>query len=83
MSQGKGIYISQNLQDISNPCSSSNDSYVVSKYIVDPLLINNLKFDLRVYVLVTSYDPCLRAYVYKDGLVRFATEPYSLNLPFA
>jgi len=30
-------------------------------------------------VLVTSFDPCLRAYVYHEGLVRFATEPFSLT----
>lgn len=48
----------------------------MSKYIMNPHLINNLKYDLRVYVLVTSYCP-LKVYIYQDGLVRFATEPYT------
>jgi hypothetical protein len=48
----------------------------VRRYISEPLLINGVKFDMRVYVGVTSYDP-LRVYVYEEGLGRFATCPYS------
>lgn len=54
------------------------DGYLASKYVAMPHLINGFKYDLRVYVLVSSYDP-LRIYVYNDGLVRFATEKYTLN----
>merc|ERR1719181_2378297 len=35
-----------------------------------------MKYDLRVYVLVTNFNP-LKVYIYDDGLVRFATEKYT------
>ena len=30
---------------------------------------------MRIYVVITCYDP-LRVYVYREGLVRFASEKY-------
>ncbi|CAL1281321.1 unnamed protein product [Larinioides sclopetarius] len=60
-----------------------NKPFVVQRYISDPYLINGSKFDLRVYVMVPSIEP-LRIYIFKDGLVRFASEKYSLaNKSFA
>ncbi|XP_055861674.1 probable beta-tubulin polyglutamylase isoform X1 [Biomphalaria glabrata] len=49
---------------------------IVQKYIHSPYLINGSKFDMRIYVYVSSYDP-LRLYVYNDGLARFASSKYS------
>ena len=54
------------------------DQAIVQEYIANPLLINGHKFDMRLYVLITSVDP-LMIYIYKDGLARFATEPYSTD----
>uniref|UniRef100_H3DJ54 Tubulin--tyrosine ligase-like protein 5 n=1 Tax=Tetraodon nigroviridis TaxID=99883 RepID=H3DJ54_TETNG len=69
-SRGRGIYL------VSNPTQISvDDNILVSRYINNPLLIDEFKFDVRLYVLVTSYDPLL-IYVYEEGLARFATVKY-------
>ncbi|XP_071210434.1 pneumococcal serine-rich repeat protein-like isoform X3 [Salvelinus alpinus] len=52
---------------------------LVQKYLHKPYLISGNKFDLRIYVYVTSYDP-LRVYIFQDGLVRFASCKYSSSM---
>ena len=56
----------------------TDESCIISRYIPNPLLINGLKFDLRIYVVVTCFDP-LRIYIYNEGLTRFASEKYKLS----
>ena len=73
-SQGKGIIVTNKVSEIPN-----KGSHIVSEYINNPLLFDGFKFDLRVYVAITSINP-LRIYVYEDGLTRFATSKYSLNV---
>lgn len=51
------------------------DRCVVQRYMHKPYLIDGLKFDLRIYVLVAGIDP-LRIFVYEEGLARLATEEY-------
>lgn len=70
-SRGRGIFLLRDIEEL-----NLDELMVVSRYIENPLLIQGLKFDLRVYVLVTGFEP-LRAYVYREGLVRFAVSPYS------
>ena len=38
---------------------------LVQEHVDKPLLLDGRKFDIRLYVLVTSYDP-LRCYVYEQ-----------------
>lgn len=65
-------YCSQSFKDTQ---SVLKENVVVAKYIDNPLLVNGYKWDLRLYVLVTSFNP-LVVYLYEEGLVRFATVKY-------
>ncbi|TNN17190.1 Tubulin polyglutamylase TTLL4 [Schistosoma japonicum] len=49
---------------------------LIQKYLSRPYLINDSKFDLRIYVYISSVNP-LRLYIHEDGLVRFASQKYS------
>ncbi|XP_036909494.1 tubulin polyglutamylase TTLL13P-like isoform X1 [Sturnira hondurensis] len=69
-SQGRGIFITRNPRDI-----KPGEHMICQQYISKPFLIDGFKFDMRVYVLLTSCDP-LRIFMYEEGLARFATMPY-------
>ena len=53
---------------------------VVQEYLTDTALFKGHKFDLRVYLLITSIDPLI-AYVYKDGYGKIAAKRYSQPTP--
>ncbi|KAI4503058.1 hypothetical protein M0802_002102 [Mischocyttarus mexicanus] len=74
-SRGRGIKVITNKTKIPKTCNY----LIIQRYLSKPKLINGNKFDLRLYVLVTSIDP-LRIYFYENGLVRFASNKYSDSL---
>lgn len=73
LSRGRGISIVNDIADV-----SYSRPIVIQRYIQDPLCFMGFKFDLRMYVLVTSFSP-LEAFIYKDGLARFGSRQYSLK----
>ncbi|XP_069809866.1 probable tubulin polyglutamylase TTLL9 isoform X3 [Dendropsophus ebraccatus] len=88
-SQGKGIFLFRKLKDIIDWRKDGGrsdeqrdeipvENYVAQRYIENPYLIGGRKFDLRVYVLVTSYTP-LRAWLYRDGFARFSNTRFTLS----
>ena len=63
-----------------DPRDASRDpqtpGFVVQRYLERPLLMDGLKFDLRLYVLLLGTEG-FPAFLSKEGLARFCTEPYA------
>lgn len=74
-SQGDGIYIINNPRELENTRMHNWCDVVIQEYLHPPMLLMQKKFDLRLYVLVTSVNP-LCAYLNNEGLARFCTENY-------
>ena len=74
--EGHGIFVVNSFDEIAE--HKSFDNFVVQPLLKDPFLVNGKKFDFRTYVLVSSITP-LRAYIYKEGLVRLASSKYDKN----
>lgn len=88
-SQGAGIFLINKLSKLKKWSReskkylqhhlTSKDTFVISRYIDNPLLIGGKKFDLRIYVLVTSFRP-LKAYMFRRGFCRFCTMKYDASV---
>ena len=82
LSRGRGIHLLRGESEFRSLYKRSTQinlpQYLISRYIDKPHLLNNKKYDLRLYVLVASFTP-LRIYLYYNGLVRFATEDYQIG----
>ncbi|CAI5451319.1 unnamed protein product [Caenorhabditis angaria] len=81
--QGKGIFLFRKLkhvQDWKKKDASGSEAlpYVVQSYIANPYLVGGKKFDVRLYVLVTSFRP-LNAWVHREGFARFSHSRYSTD----
>jgi len=55
---GEGIFLLQKIKDIpNNAMTGEKKDMLVQRYIKTPLLLDNKKFDLRLYVLIVGLDP--------------------------
>ena len=76
LSRGRGIKLC-----LSDNLPPDEEGLLIQEYISKPLLINDKKFDLRIYILVPSISP-LRIYMYNTGLAKFCTHKYNENGEF-
>ena len=72
-SRGRGIFVFNDIGAV-----SYTECVIVQRYIERPLLLDGYKFDLRLYVCVTSMNP-LECFLYREGFTRLSSEPYSTD----
>ncbi|OMJ75874.1 hypothetical protein SteCoe_24893 [Stentor coeruleus] len=79
--RGKGIKVSSSLDKIKSIISRQRKShtYIIQKYIQNPLLINKRKFDIRCYALLTSFANQLQGYFFKDGYLRTSCKEFNIK----
>jgi Tubulin-tyrosine ligase family/IQ calmodulin-binding motif len=75
--RGSGVKCMQGLNNILD-YGAQLQARVVQKYVENPLLINSNKFDIRQWVLVTSYEP-LTVYFFNNCYLRLCQLAFNLD----
>lgn len=91
--QGKGIFLFTKISQIndwkkdyrwkqgadkSKEQESTVEPYLAQRYIDNPHLVGGKKYDLRIYILVTSYAP-LTCWLHRTGFARFCHHRFSMK----
>ena len=80
--RGTGIFVCNTMKEILNEVnlmSKQGHTNIIQKYIERPLLINNRKFDIRCYGMLTSVNGNMKGYFYEDGYIRTSCKEFSLD----
>ena len=79
LSRGRGVTCVDSLAPIEQSLSATNETgLIVQKYIENPLIIMNRKFDIRQWVLVTCLNP-LTIWMWREPYIRFGAEDYKME----
>jgi len=74
MSRGRGINLVSDLSE-AEVAATTQVRGVTQRYL-EPLLVDGYKWDLRLYVLMTSIRPC-EVFLHDEGFARFSGQQYS------
>ena len=77
-SRGRGIKIYRTFERFLNRISTLKGNtrlWVAQKCIENPLIVENRKFDIRQWVLVTDWNP-LTIWCYRESYIRFTVTEY-------
>lgn len=81
LNRGRKIKVLSSLDDIIKEINTlfeqkSTNNLLIQKYLEEPLLYNNRKFDIRIWVLL-SHD--LKVYVFNEGHLKCCSVKYNLD----
>lgn len=68
-----------NYEQIINFVKNNGKSYIIQKYIENPLLYQSRKFDIRCFCLITIINCTKRAYWFNAGYVRTSSKTFDMN----
>lgn len=79
--RGFGIRACKSVKEIREAISggSGQHTYIIQKYIERPLLVDQRKFDIRCFGLMTAVNGRIKGYFYKDGYLRTSAKLFSLS----
>lgn len=74
----KGVNIVRNYNDIYNWIQKEkSQQWILQKYIDNPLLLNQKKFHIRIFVLIHKKKKNLQFFVYKKGFIYTSGKKYN------
>lgn len=80
--RGAGIMVCNTIKEIQQEITSVakfEHTHIIQKYIERPLLINNRKFDIRVFGMFTSINGMTKGYYYEDGYIRTSCKEFDIE----
>ena len=75
--RGLGVYCTNKMRDIIQPGKKCG-SKIVQKYIENPFLLKTKKFDIRQWVLVSSWEP-LDVYIFSGAYLKICGNDFNLR----
>jgi hypothetical protein len=57
--------------------SGNKHTFILQKYIHNPLLIKKRKFDIRTYAILANTNGNMKGYMYEEGYLRTSSQAYN------
>eukprot|EP00392_Amoebophrya_sp_AT5.2_P017183 g17509.t1 len=74
-SRGRGIFVTDRLEEALDCARGQEALWMSQKYIENPQIINRKKFDVRQWVLISSFNP-MGVWFYDNAYLRFSFDDY-------